>query len=328
MTTTPSWRNFPVQSLLFELEMVDGYRLPPFAGSLFRGCLGWALQEVCSLSDYRYLFETREGDSEVPRPFVLLPPLQSRDLRAGDRLRLGLRLFGEGCRHVESFLRAFQRIGEVGLGQSQSRFQVVRIVAEEGCRHWVCYDRSLKDCNYLPLPCALGNFAWSEWDQCKAVEVEFVTPTRLVHKGQPVYQPDFHVLVRSLLRRVDTLLQHHCGSTCGLNFGEEVDRAMDIQSTSLGLRWEDWERKSSRQGRNITMGGLVGRARYTGEFNPELLSLLQVAEVLHLGKATTFGMGSVGARQAMAPVDIAVSPPKLVKKNPGKEVEFATPTLT
>ena len=291
--TLPGWTNFPVLSLLLEVEMLDSYRLPPFAGSLFRGCLGWALQDVCSSTDYRFLFETREGESEVPRPFVLLPPLNARDLRPGDRLRLALRLFGQGCQFADSFLQAIARIGDVGLGQSRARFHISRVVADEGRRHWVCYDKGLKDGNYIPLPCGLGNFAWSNWDECQALEVDFVTPTRIVHKGNPARQPDFHVIVRALLRRIETLLQQHGGQGTGLDYRAEVVRSEGIQMTPLGLRWEDWERKSNRQGRNITMGGLVGKARYEGDFNPEVLRLLQAGEVLHLGKSTTFGMGAV-----------------------------------
>ncbi|CAN0276394.1 unnamed protein product, partial [Phaeothamnion confervicola] len=287
------WRNLPILSLVLELEVKDRFRLPPFAGSMFRGCLGWALKEICSPEDYSFLFETTAGDGDAARPFVLLPPLAARNLEQGDRLQVALRLIGRGCSHVHQFLHAFKLIGLRGLGESQCKYEVVRVVAEEGERRWVCFDVNTPASTYIPLPSALGSFVQSIPADITGLEVDFVTPTRLVYRGQPARAPEFHVLVRTVLRRVSSLLQRELGPDLDVDYQLEIERSQSVEWKPLCLKWEDWERKSNRQGRSITMGGLVGRVRYTGRFEPEILSLLQCARLLHLGKATTFGMGSL-----------------------------------
>ena len=321
--TVPGWRNYPVLSLQLELTMLDGYRLPPFAGSLFRGCLGWALQQYCTADEYAMLFETRNDQADLARPFVLVPPVDCRDLKPGDRLKVSLRLLGNGCGHAHQFLMAFRQIGRVGLGESRSKFELTRVLVDEGTRSWVCYDAGLAPAHqYLPLPCALGNFAFGTWTDVSEIELDFVTPTRIVHKGEPVRQPDFHVVVRTLLRRMEGLLAQQ-GVALDFDYRAEVERALGVETVAMRASWTDWERKSNRQRRNITMGGLVGAVRYRGDFQSEVLGLLQAAQIVHVGKATTFGMGAFSVR-ALPRQLVLPAPPAVVRKTTEEALGFVT----
>lgn len=293
--TTPGWAQLPVYVLQLELEMRADFRLPPFAGSLFRGVLGWALRDVCPDDVYRYLFETESnapGQQDALRPFVVIPPIRGRNLRAGDRFQLELKLFGGGCDYLEAFLEALRRAGHYGLGREQARFEIVRILVDEGLRRWVAFDRA---CGWprahFPLPSALGAFAPPPGMDVPSLELEFFTPTRLVHQGEPVPLPDFHVILRALYRRLDGLLQHHGGQCLEVDFKEDIAAAQCI-AASHEVEWVDWERTSNRQGKRHKMGGLVGRSRFAGDFAPHWIELLGAGQVAHLGKATTFGMGA------------------------------------
>jgi len=277
------------------------FRLPPFSGSMFRGLLGWSLREVCDEETYAYLFETtsdKEGQHDAFRPFVLTPPIQERDLKAGDRFLLTLKLFGRGCDYLQQFVEALNLAGRHGLGAERAGFEVVRILAREGERDWVAFDRQSGWARaYFPLPTALGAFAPPLDQVLPEIELEFYTPTRLVHQGQPVTTPDFHIVLRALFRRVDGLLQHHCGRSLEVDFRQDVASAAEVQAFHE-VDWVDWERKSNRQHRRHLMGGVVGRSVYRGPLAPHWVELLGAGQVLHLGKATTFGMGAYRMRIA------------------------------
>jgi hypothetical protein len=65
-----------------------------------------------------------------------------------------------------------------------------------------------------------------------------------------------------------------------------------VRVTATDLRWQDWQRYSNRQGRAMEMGGFVGTVEIAGDLAP-FLPLLRSAEVLHVGKGATFGLGRI-----------------------------------
>ena len=292
----PELLHFPILPLTLELEFSDRFRLPPFAGSMFRGVLGWGLREVCGDELFRRLFETTsqvQGQQDAVRPFLLRPPLHHRDLRRGDRLRLDLTLLGRATDHPGEFLEALRLAGRNGLGSTQARFEIVKVQVQEGEANWICYDRNSPATAYLPIGSALGAFVEPSPEPASVMRVQFVTPTLLVHLNEPSRRPEFHVLLRAIARRLDSLLCHHAGQTLEFDFRGEIQAAHSIQLSESTLEWADWERTSNRQKTRHRMGGIVGHALYSGEFRPEWIQLLQCASLVHIGKATTFGMGSI-----------------------------------
>jgi len=292
----PGWVEFPLISLDVECEMKSSFRLPPFAGSMFRGVLGWALKEVCSPLDYEFLFESTSdlpGQSDSTRPFVLVPPLEMRNLRAGDRLRLTLNLFGAATDHRHSFVEALVTAGEFGLGAEQARFELTKVVCREGSSLWSCYQRNLGwGSAYWPLACGLKAFVPPRLAPTPRMVVDFLTPTRIVHQGQPVEVPPFHTLLRALYRRLDSLLQQQ-GQALDVDFRADIARAEQVEMVYDDLNWFDWQRSSQRQSRRHSMGGVVGSVVYEGPWLEHWWTLLSLARFLHLGKSTTFGMGKV-----------------------------------
>lgn len=275
--------------------MLDAFRLPPFAGSMFRGVLGWALKDVCSPQLYSYLFETisaRPGQSDASRPFILVPPTQARRLKAGDRLTLELRLLGQGCDHLPEFIDAVIYAGDKGLGRGGARYELSKIVVRDGRRPWVCFDAMCGwDQAYQPLPSALGSFVRMPPNCPWRLQIVFDTPTRLVTGGTPSPEPSFEILMRALYRRLNVLLEVHGGETEQLTLLPYLHELGQIESFHQ-LEWVDWERTSNRQRQRHVMGGVVGVCEFRGDFLPEWLALLTAGEVLNIGKAATFGMGS------------------------------------
>ena len=82
-----------------------------------------------------------------------------------------------------------------------------------------------------------------------------------------------------------------------------------VQITRRHLYWVDWQRRSNRQQTTMKMGGLMGLLTLEGPLEP-FLDLLQVCEVVHVGKGAVFGNGKVGVssgRGCSSVMDFSVS---------------------
>lgn len=126
--------------------------------------------------------------------------------------------------------------------------------------------------------------------------VSFETMTRLKFEGSLNDRPEFHVLIRSLLRRISSLLYFHHGTKLDMDFRGFISQAERVRLAVQRTRWVDWERYSSRQDTRMKLGGIVGTATY--EFDdPNLTALflpwLLLGQYVHVGKGVTFGLGAI-----------------------------------
>ncbi|HRC85259.1 MAG TPA: CRISPR system precrRNA processing endoribonuclease RAMP protein Cas6, partial [Thermoanaerobaculia bacterium] len=128
---------------------------------------------------------------------------------------------------------------------------------------------------------------------CERLTLHFATPTRLKLEGS--FQPprSFAELAGRMLRRSLELGHFYApGGVPSWEIEPLLERARRVSIARSDLRWHSWQRYSNRQGRKIELGGFVGTLELEGELGP-FLPLLEQAEVIHLGKATTFGLGKV-----------------------------------
>jgi CRISPR/Cas system endoribonuclease Cas6 (RAMP superfamily) len=77
-----------------------------------------------------------------------------------------------------------------------------------------------------------------------------------------------------------------------LDYRGLVARAQKIETKKVNLNWHDWRRYSNRQDQAMLMGGMTGSLTYAGKLS-EFLPLLEYVEKVHIGKATTFGLGKI-----------------------------------
>lgn len=120
--------------------------------------------------------------------------------------------------------------------------------------------------------------------------VNYLTMTRLKYEESYVDRVEFHILIRSLLRRFSSLAYFHHGEELKLDFTGLIDRARQVRLVEDHTAWVDWERFSSRQDTRMKMGGVVGKAVYEGDLDI-FLPLLRLGELVHVGKGAVFGMG-------------------------------------
>lgn len=286
---------------------------------MFRGAFGHALRWVvcvtrtyecapCPLRDrcvYPYVFETplppgtrvMRKYPAAPHPFVLEPPPGERVLARGEVFMVGLTLFGSALRWLPHFIFAFERMDQVGLG---SRRATARVVQADGwvdgrpCPIYAAEERTLaatEACTHtVRLPFSPPTDGYDDQTD-RRVEIEFLTPLRVKYDERLAKSLEFHILVRSLLRRIAHLSYFHCGGDpLGVAFREWIEQAEQVRTVSSTLAWYDWTRYSQRQHETMQFGGLIGRVVFEGVLSP-FMPLLRLGEVTHVGKATSFGLG-------------------------------------
>ncbi|HSL84137.1 MAG TPA: CRISPR system precrRNA processing endoribonuclease RAMP protein Cas6 [Thermoanaerobaculia bacterium] len=298
-------------------------RLPGFKGSMLRGAFGHALRqavcamgprqecESCSLRGpcvYTRLFETvingdpppfLRGLSTAPRPYVFEPRTEARDFRAGDALETDLLLFGRAAELQPYALLALERMGEGGLGRGRYSFTLERVdYLEEGGTWRTGFAAGASDAAGeavrwpTKVPAILPSGEDPD-DSTERLTLRFLTPTRVRLGGRLRDHLPFRPLVFLMLRRALEIAHFHVpGTEPDWDFRPFLDRADDVRVTRSDLRWQDWSRYSNRQGRKHEMGGFVGEIGLEGPLAP-FLPLLRTAEVLHVGKGATFGLGKV-----------------------------------
>lgn len=280
--------------------------LPKFKGSTFRGAFGWALKRVaCPMGErdcriclvrsrciYPTVFEPTTNDAHglAPHPYAIIPPTtRERAFRKGESFDFSLILFGSATEYLPYFIAAFERMGQSGIGRGEVRPRARFALQAVSYRGQRIYDAR--------SPHVLQGTAPDELDlaqippvPARAVEVRWRTPVRLKADNHLAGKLPFDVLIRGALRRVSSLFHAFGAGEPPLDYRGLAKRAASITTARDELEWIDHRRFSSRQEREMLLGGLTGRILYRGDLT-EFTPLLTAAEVLRIGKQTTFGLG-------------------------------------
>jgi hypothetical protein len=306
----------PYLRLTLTLRALAPARLPPYKGSMLRGAFGHALRrtvcamgpeqpcESCQLRQacvYPRIFETfieddPEGDPppflrglpSAPRPYVFEPNDDRLDFRAGDPLAFDLLLIGQAVDLQAYVLLAVERMARAGLGAARAPFELIRaeVPTPDGTR------RTLFENGRATGPAAPPMLPRRDGLDATRATIRLLTPLRFKERGHLSTTLDFRSLVLSMIRRTLELAWFHVpGAEIDWTFRPLLDRAAAIRSTPT-LAWHDWDRYSNRQQRKVTLGGLLGTLDLEGDLTP-FAPLLRTAEILHVGKGTTFGLGRI-----------------------------------
>jgi len=287
----------------FALRTENSFGLPDFKGSTFRGKFGHVLKrticvmphhncEICQLRAqcaYPYLFETHnERREEVPRPFILEPPLSHKRFYLKDEwMYLNLVLVGRAIEFLPYFVYCFDRMGKEGVGVDRGRYCLasVRGIDLDGSKREIYNHQTQQLSNH---------FSVIDLEQFKAglrpqVTLEFLTPAQLKKEGRPVRRPEFAVLLGNILRRYHSLRYFH---DSGEREKFEIDwaAAEKIEIVQQDLQDRQLKRFSNRQQRPVVLNGFEGRITYRGNLS-QFLPWLKIGEYLHVGKGAVFGMG-------------------------------------
>jgi hypothetical protein len=134
---------------------------------------------------------------------------------------------------------------------------------------------------------------WLRASATSEITLDLLTPTRLKHSNDLIEDaPPFHVIVRTLLRRLSSLSYFHGGQRWETDYRGWIERAERVESVRANIHWVDWERFSTRQQRRMNLGGIIGQVAYRGDLSP-FLPLLHLGTLVHIGKGAVFGNGQV-----------------------------------
>ncbi len=297
------------QKYTFHIRAIDELNLPKYKGSTFRGGFGNAFKKIacvlktlecnsCPLKEqclYIYIFETITPDKssilnlyphdKIPHPFIIEPPDTEQTLFNEDEiLTFNLILIGKAIQHFPYFLYAFDRLGQIGIGKGRGRFKVEKVVSGGV----TVYENEIFIKTEPMVTEVLENKnADNDFDE---ITIKILTPLRIKFGRKLVDKIEFHILMRSLLRRLSLLCYFHCEQNVDINAKELVEKAMQVKTKNSSLKWLDWERYSNRQQERMKLGGVVGEITFEGELSP-FLSILKAGEIIHAGKNTAFGLG-------------------------------------
>ncbi len=309
------------KAFTFTLEAKDILLLPAFKGSTLRGGFGNSFRRVvcalrkndcsdCILKEkcvYSYIFETPPPSStrimtkytNAPHPFVIEPPLERRRAyKPGDEVIFDLTLIGRAIDYLPYFIYTFDELGKIGLGKGRGKYELKTVKSETldvkgQSKESVIYTSETK--TLRPFEKSVWNLDSGIMDAASdgngALSLSFVTPTRIMYDGHFVFELEFHMLIRQLLRRISLLGYFHCNADpAEVDFRGIIKKAEDVTVKKRDFRWYDWERYSARQDARMKMGGFVGEITFEGDIGP-FMPLIKAGEILHVGKGTTFGLG-------------------------------------
>lgn len=300
----------PVGRYRARFQAVGPIRLPAYAGSAWRGAFGHALKRAVCVTHvpaccdcllyrscgYAYVFETPlpPGTEKMrkypaaPHPFVLDVDLKGGECAAGSPYDLGFTLIGRGNQYLPYIILALQRAGEEGIGAARGRFELGCVEQQDAPdRVWrVIYEPGGR-CEASPpgipiLPAVPG---------CLTVTLD--TPLRLRRDATIVNAGSFSftAFFSNLLRRISMLSYFHTDTPLETDFAALVGASRDVPVHDPALRWFDWTRYSSRQKREMALGGLLGTFRLEGAGLDPFWPYLWLGQYVHAGAVTTMGLG-------------------------------------
>lgn len=329
--------NLTAYHLRYTIQATEALELEQHPGSALRGslfqallkrfcvnqeapeCSSCPLVQTCPVSALvAPLRDEFPRGRDVPRPFVIRPPLitaagqdtEGLRLEAGEQVTFGLTLFGKAGKLFPYVVLAAQMMEQHGLGRPlrehrwrRGRFALERIEAAHPFTgaQVTLFERSKPQVRAPELAITAEDVvARAAALSSGHISLRFLTPTRLTEHGALVHQPEPSALVRRLAERLDMLEQAYVPVQAQQPAGDvpkvagrwrAVAAAADLQMTSSEARWVDTKSYSSRQQRALPIGGFVGAATFTGAFTPALRELLVWGEVVHVGKNCVKGDG-------------------------------------
>lgn len=278
-----------------------------------RECSLWATCPVCFL--VASLDESSERGQDVPRPYVVRPPVDSREVyNPGDGMEFGITLFSRALNLFPYVIVAVSRMGELGLGATRGRFRVREVWAENpltGIQHRLHQSTGGFETRHhisVPdIPVTHGQIVEGAGSRDKGIglwgerglriesrglriAVRLRTPLRLTSGGELVHRLGFATFVRRLLERISSLSGTYAHGSLDVDFQDLLRRAESVEVVEDHTRWVEVSRYSSRQSRTLPMGGLVGEITFAGDLGP-FLPWLMWGTLTHVGKYAVLGNG-------------------------------------
>lgn len=306
---------FTVQHLRFVCRAETAIVFDAQPGTAIRGAFYHALIAVFSpnepipglpLDPVRTLLSGQDQEhargQDLPRAFTVEPPAAYTHVGAGETFEFGLSLLGSAINLLPYIVWGARQAGTFGMGKGRGRFQLIRIdefkPLDNSRRVLIHHQRVVSPRLQVTHQQIEEEAAMRRG---KPVTLQFIAPMRLVNKGQLAKKPQLGVLLRRLLERAQTLVEHESADPTHIappdrwkaewerigQIGDGLDRENLVYDHT---RWIDVSSYSHARQRSTPIGGIVGEARWR-EVPSEVLVWLLWGQSLHVGKNAVKGDG-------------------------------------
>jgi len=292
--------------LYFHLEISTSFDLPAYGLLQLRRELLQALKTLSELhgedfsGQLKQLLQPGLSDDPIllrqiqkPPPALVISPdsLQHGSFEPQQRIVLPVLFIGSGINIIDPFICLLQHLGRQGLYHDTGQFVLERVEAEDGSglRSMLWFAGK----SVIPLTPPVSHLSWwLERQPClnDSIELEIVTPLRLLRQGKPLFRADFTDIFPYLVRRVTSLLASYSGFELIADSGRLISQARRVESLENCLGWNDWRTLKHEQG-GQNLGGLLGHLRISGDELTELLWILQLGSLFNFGKGAAYGAG-------------------------------------
>ena len=292
---------------------------PLYQGSMLRGGLGNSLRRAVCIKQQKEcpacmlrrtcvfpkLFasagaaQNTHAAPVLPPPFCLEPGQSDKSqYEEGDSFSFTLKLFSYGCDYLPYFIHAFTLAGQKGLGkeihEGRGRFRIVDVRN----RTTSLYDPQTEHLDEAPTDTlSIPTVQDAAPSPQKRLTVNLQTPLRFKQQSRLADALPFSALVGLVHRRISSLwaLEGEDFRLTEDRFHSVMAAASAIKTHADDLHWYDWKRYSGRQNTTMQLGGLVGSIFYEGALD-DFAEYLAFAEIAHLGKQTSFGLGRIAVQ--------------------------------
>ena len=256
------------------------------------------------------------GNSEnLPVPFVIDAPLEfDAPLKGGSRTAFEFTAFGKTLDNFWNVLEAFGKFGQVGLDARSDRNELIKARYQLlDVRDLLAAGRSLH---------VLGNLGSPRIRQASEliaqlrpreipseIVIQFITPVRI---SRPEYPPlekphsprqkeiarglrDFYEFIQILANRIGVIWQSYGNDWLGQAEFFRWRNALLKASKNISIKEMELHKKSyfryaKDQQRPVQMDGFTGAIKAAGNFR-DLLDILLLGEIIHIGESTGYGFG-------------------------------------
>ena len=236
-----------------------------------------------------------------PKPFIFEPPLARKSFYTkNEDLIVDLLLIGKAVKYFPHFFAAFRRLGDQGMGRNRGKFFIHKVFRIDLLKNDVLEELVLNpqlssgEEGSFFLADLYEHFRVKEENQISQVQVSFLTPLRMKRAGSETWHLSFRILMRNLLTRISNLGYSYCDYPDFYHFSDLIYEAGAVKTLQEDLTWEDWRdpRRNKVGGGVSKFGGYRGNIVYQGNLT-DFWPWLKLAEILHLGKNCSFGLGRV-----------------------------------
>jgi len=298
----------------------ESMRLPRWKGAMFRGGLGRALWDsycaptcaelaACAKIDsclYRLVFapETSDprlkGAHDAPRPFIIRPPLDDKThFEPNDTLTFEIIVTGWAVQLLPYLITAFHQLGQKGLGSEQGRADLIRVETyhpQTGERQVFLEHGAFTN---QAIVVHAADLVSVQPLGAQTLTLNFRTPTRIKTQGQWLRIPECSAILNALIRRLRLLSQVYGTAPWEIVAKPLLQQADGVVIDAVNTRWVEWGRTSGATGQHMQFGGIVGSVTYRA-VPPDIIALLRLGTLAHVGKACVFGHGWYGLREESA----------------------------